>query len=71
MTHVEGDKVQPPPKHTNAHPAVVTSDTARQAPRGTRVLIVLLVALGLIAVAFAALYVTGSLTGLITSRDGA
>ena len=64
MTHVvERDKVQPPPRHSDAHPAVVTSDTARQAPRGKRVLWVLLVGLALIAIAFGALYVTSSLTG--------
>ncbi len=59
MSHiVERDNVQtPPPRHTDAHPAVVTGDTARQAPRGKRVLYVLATALVLIAVAFVALYV--------------
>jgi hypothetical protein len=67
MSHiVERDTVTPPPKHTDAHPAVVTGDTARQAPRGKRVLYVLLVAMVLIALAFSALYIFGSLTGLIT-----
>jgi len=58
MTHVvERDNVQPPPRHTDAHPAVVTGDTARQAPRGKRVLYVLATALVLIALAFVGLYV--------------
>lgn len=67
MSHiVERDTVTPPPKHTDAHPAVVTGDTARQAPRGKRVLYVLVAAMVLIALAFSALYVFGSLSGLIT-----
>lgn len=58
MTHVvERDNVQPPPRHTDAHPAVVTTDTARQAPRGKRVLYVLGTALALIALAFVGLYI--------------
>jgi hypothetical protein len=68
MSHVvERDNIQPPPRHTDAHPAVVTGDTARQAPRGKRVLFVLVAGLGLIAVAFAALYVVASLTGFIST----
>jgi len=58
MTHiVERDNVQSPPRHTDAHPAVVTGDTARQAPRGKRVLFVLATALVLIAISFGALYI--------------
>jgi hypothetical protein len=58
MTHiVERDSVQPPPRHSGAHPAVVTGDTARQAPRGKRVLYILATTLVLVALAFAALYI--------------
>ncbi len=64
MTHVvERDNIQPPPRHSDAHPAVVTSDSARQAPRGKRVLYVLLTALLLIAIAFGVLYSVSAWTG--------
>lgn len=48
---IEGDNIQTPPPYRNNRPQVVTSDTARQAPGGGRVLVVLavsLVALGII-----------------------
>lgn len=71
MSHiVENDTANPPPKHTDAHPAVVTGDTARQAPRGKRVLYVLMIALALIAVSFGTLYVVQSFTGSITAQPG-
>jgi hypothetical protein len=58
MSHIiEPDSMRPAPRHNDAHPAVVTADTARQGPRGTRVLYVLLAAIGLICVLFAAIYV--------------
>jgi hypothetical protein len=71
MSHiVENDTANPPPKHTDAHPAVVTGDTARQAPRGKRVLYVLMAALALIAVAFGTVYVVESFTGSIKTETG-
>ena len=52
MNEIERDNTQPPPKHTSAHPAVVTGDSARQAPRGRRILYVLVAGLALVAIAF-------------------
>ena len=58
MTHItEPDSTRPPPRHTDNHPAVVTSDSARQGPQGTRVLYVLLAGVGLVCVLFALIYV--------------
>jgi hypothetical protein len=58
MSHiVEPDSTRPAPRHNDAHPAVVTGDTARQGPRGTRVLYVLLGGVGLLCILFAAIYV--------------
>ena len=52
MNEMERDNTQPPPKHTTAHPAVVTGDSARQGPRGRRILYVLVAGLALVALAF-------------------
>jgi hypothetical protein len=50
---VEEDNIQPPPHyHEEGPPQIVTSDTARQGPRGTPVLLVLLAALILLGVAW-------------------
>jgi hypothetical protein len=57
MNQVEQDTTQAPPKHKDAHPAVITDDSARQGPKGSRVLYVLMPGLGSIALAFAALYI--------------
>ena len=46
---IENADMRPPPSHTDAHPAAVTSDSSRQGPKGIRVLAVLIV--GLIALA--------------------
>ena len=43
---VEEDNIQPPPHYREGGPAqVVTSDTARQGPLGSRVLLVLILSL--------------------------
>ncbi len=54
---VEPDATRAAPRHTDAHPAVVTSDSARQGPRGTRVLYVLLIGLTLGLVLLGVVYV--------------
>jgi hypothetical protein len=43
--------IRPPPHYNDVRPQIITSDTVRQGPRGTRVLIVLVS--GLIAIWFA------------------
>jgi hypothetical protein len=49
---VELDNIQPPPHyHPEAGPQVITSDTARQGPKGRRVYIVLIVSMIIIVVA--------------------
>lgn len=58
MSHItEPDSTRPPPRHSNLHPAVMTGDSARQGPRGIRVLYVLLAAFGLGCVLLAGVYV--------------
>ena len=58
MTNIiEPDTTRPAPRHTDGHPAVVTGDTARQGPRGTRVLYVLSVGLILGCVFLGAVFV--------------
>ncbi len=47
---VEEDNITPPPMYEEGKPQVVTADTARQGPRGTPVLWVLIVAIVLAAV---------------------
>lgn len=50
---VEDDNIRPPPHYRpDGPPQVVTSDTARQGPLGTRVLIVLAGSLAAIGVAW-------------------
>ena len=57
---VEEDNIAPPPHYRpGGAPQVVTSDTARQGPRGTRVFLVLvgsLIAAGVAWIAVAAFY---------------
>jgi hypothetical protein len=57
---VEEDNIAPPPHYRpGGPPQVVTSDTARQGPRGTRVLLVLagsLIAAGVAWIVVAAFY---------------
>ena len=49
---VELDNIQPPPHyHPETGPQVITSDTARQGPKGRRVYVVLVVSLIAIVVA--------------------
>jgi hypothetical protein len=49
---VELDNIQPPPHyHPETGPQVITSDTARQGPKGGRVYVVLVVSLIAIVVA--------------------
>jgi len=56
-THiVEEDNITPPPMYEDGRPQVVTSDTARQGPLGKPVLWVLLAALVLVVVGFAAAF---------------
>ena len=50
--NIEPEATQAPPRHTEAHPAEVTGDSARQGPRGSRVLYVLVAALVLCFVRF-------------------
>jgi hypothetical protein len=51
---VELDNIKPPPHYDDVEgPQIVTSDTARQGPLGTRVLAILLVGLAAICLAFA------------------
>jgi hypothetical protein len=50
---VEEDNIRPPPHyHPETGPQIITSDTARQGPRGRRVLVVLVCALIAIGVAW-------------------
>jgi hypothetical protein len=50
---VEEDNIAPPPHYNeNGPPQVITSDTARQGPRGTPVLWVLIAALILAGIAW-------------------
>jgi hypothetical protein len=56
MDDVEPADMRPAPRHTDAHPAAVTSDSARQGPSGRRVLWVLLLGLSAAAVIGVALY---------------
>jgi hypothetical protein len=50
-SEVEDDNITPPPHyHENGPPQVVTSDTARQGPLGSRVLMVLVLSLVCVAV---------------------
>lgn len=42
MTQVEPDDNRPPPHHSDIQPAHLTSDSARQGPKGKRVLYVLI-----------------------------
>ncbi|MGA2044552.1 MAG: hypothetical protein ABSG83_14420 [Roseiarcus sp.] len=50
---VEGDDIRPPPHYREGGPPqVATADTARQGPRGGRVLIILMCSLVGIVVAF-------------------
>ena len=54
---VEEDNITPPPHYDeDGPPQVVTSDTARQGPRGTPVLWVLIAALILVGIAWAAIH---------------
>jgi hypothetical protein len=49
---VELDNIQPPPHyHPETGPQVITSDTARQGPKGGRVYVVLVVSLIAIVIA--------------------
>ncbi len=41
MTSIEPDHNQPPPHHSDADPARLTTDSARQGPKGKRILYVL------------------------------
>jgi hypothetical protein len=53
---IELDNIKPPPHYDEVDgPQIITSDTARQGPRGSRVLMVLVC--GVIAVAIAFLFV--------------
>lgn len=51
---VEDDNIRPPPHYREGGPQqVVTSDTARQGPKGPRVLVILVCSLIAIGLAFA------------------
>jgi hypothetical protein len=51
---VENDNIRPPPHYREGGPPqIVTSDTARQGPKGSRVLVMLVCSLIAIGVAFA------------------
>jgi hypothetical protein len=52
-TTVEEDNIRPPPHyHEGGPPQIITADTARQGPRGPRVLAILVCSLIAIVVAF-------------------
>jgi hypothetical protein len=54
---VELDNITPPPHYDDVEgPQVVTSDTARQGPLGSRVLAILLGGIVAVCLAFAAIY---------------
>jgi hypothetical protein len=54
---VEEDNIKPPPHYrSNGPPQVITSDTARQGPRGTPVLVVLMCGLVAVCIAFGLVY---------------
>jgi hypothetical protein len=51
---VEDDNIRPPPHYREGGPQqIVTSDTARQGPKGRRVLVMLVCSLIAIGIAFA------------------
>jgi hypothetical protein len=53
---IEDDDIRPPPHYREeGPPQVITADTARQAPSGRRVLVMLLGSLFAVAVAWAAI----------------
>ena len=50
---VEEDNIRPPPHYDDAKgPQIITSDTARQGPKGNRVLMVLVAALIAVGIAW-------------------
>jgi hypothetical protein len=50
---VEDDNIRPPPHYREGGPPqVLTADTARQGPRGSRVLVILVCGLVAVAIAF-------------------
>ena len=57
---VELDNIKPPPHYEDVEgPQIITSDTARQGPRGTRVLVVLVCGLAAVYIAFALVFFFG------------
>lgn len=57
MAKIEPDNTEAPPKHTNANPAEVTGDSARQGPAGRRVLYVLMASFAMAVAAAVVLYI--------------
>ena len=55
MTSIELDHNQPPPHHSEVHPARLTNDRARQAPKGKRIIYVL------VGTVFGAIIVVGAI----------
>ena len=56
MAVIEDDNIKPPPPYREGGPPqIITADTARQGPKGVRVLVVLAVSLILAVVVFAVL----------------
>jgi hypothetical protein len=54
---VELDNIQPPPHYDDVEgPQIITSDTARQGPLGSRVLVVLVWGLAAVCIAFGLVY---------------
>ena len=50
---VEKDNIRPPPHYNAAKgPQIITSDTARQGPKGKRVFVVLVAALVIVGIAW-------------------
>jgi hypothetical protein len=50
---VEEDNIRPPPHYDDVKgPQIITSDTARQGPKGRRVLVVLVAALVIVGIAW-------------------
>jgi hypothetical protein len=57
---IELDNIKPPSHYVDVEgPQIITSDTARQGPRGTRVLVVLVCGLGAVCIAFALVFLFG------------
>ena len=61
---IEDDNIRPPPHyHEGGPPQIVTSDTARQGPKGSRILVILVCSLIAVGVAFGLVQLAMTHTG--------